>query len=300
MFKSDELKKHFDTADVVRSVPKVIGEINLNDLERIKDIGNYTNSLTAAASSVYPAPDSLMRATVSYDISTLSPRADADSSAQIEFHNTDDNLARLYPLQDCFGANRPRSGINKAMYFPGRKLNDIPSARRPRYYVSSPKDKFKYWTSFRKEGDIEKGISKYVSRSIQDTNLATNPSFEATSGIVEVRRNLMPDPRAITLTYWNDQRWFGGDSSSGTHTAISNVSDGPVLSNGVQINTYTRKQWDVAPLQNGDTGLNVSIPGKFTTSPGASIAISGYIRANSSGVKNVYVKFIGGILWEFL
>jgi len=53
VFKSDELKKHFDTADVIRSTPKVVGEINLNDLERIKDIGNYTNSQTSAASSVY-------------------------------------------------------------------------------------------------------------------------------------------------------------------------------------------------------------------------------------------------------
>ena len=197
MFKSDELKKHFDTADVIRSTPKVVGEINLNDLERIKDIGNYTNSQTSAASSVYPAPDSMMRATVSYDISTLAPRADADSAAQIEFHNTDDNLARLYPLQDCFGANRPRSGINKAMYFPGRKYDDIPSARRPRYYVSSPKDKFKYWTSFRMEGTVQKGISN-SNKTIEDAApfVAYNATLPANRIVVKMQTHVGDDNRS--------------------------------------------------------------------------------------------------------
>lgn len=197
MFRSDELKEHFETADVVRSTPRVVGEINLNDLDRIKDMGNYTNSAASAASSVYPAPDSMMRATVSYDISTLAPMADANSAEQIEFHNVDDNLARLYPLQSCFGANRPRSGINKAMYFSGTVFDDIPSARRPRYYVSSPKDKFKYWTSFRMEGDLQRGVSQ-SDKTIVDVApfVVYNETLLANRIVVKMQTHVGDDDRS--------------------------------------------------------------------------------------------------------
>lgn len=39
-------------------------------------------------------------------------------------------------------------------------------AQRPRYYMASKYDQFKYWTSYRTEDGIERGIAKTVSNSL--------------------------------------------------------------------------------------------------------------------------------------
>ena len=59
----------------------------------------------------------------------------------------------LYSLESCFERFRPRSGINKAVYFENGKLHypNMFMADRPRYYMPDKKDKFKYWTSYRTE-----------------------------------------------------------------------------------------------------------------------------------------------------
>lgn len=45
-------------------------------------------------------------------------------------------------------------------------------------------------------------VVAYTDWVAQAVNLATNPSFEAASGTVEVRRNLAPDPRGTNIAYW--------------------------------------------------------------------------------------------------
>jgi hypothetical protein len=67
----------------------------------------------------------------------------------------------LYSLEDCFRKFRPRSGINKAVYFPGRKIHHSNSnmANRPRYYMADKNDAFKYWTSFRMDEGIIRGVA---------------------------------------------------------------------------------------------------------------------------------------------
>lgn len=70
----------------------------------------------------------------------------------------------LYSLEDCLGRFRPRSGINKLRYFSGKYTHHTNSdlATRPRYYAGHRDDKFKYWTSYRVEDNVERGIASKV------------------------------------------------------------------------------------------------------------------------------------------
>ena len=84
----------------------------------------------------------------------------------------------LYSLDDCTKRDRPRSGINKPLYI-GYTSSDSATAqyinnygsdidKRPRYYMASRYDSFKYWTSYRTEGGEEYGVSQQ-DKTIEDT-----------------------------------------------------------------------------------------------------------------------------------
>ena len=176
MFKAPALQKHLETAHTVRSLPKVIGEINLNDLGRIERIGNYICDPAKGVqpSSFYSESDvQTIDSTVSYETNVLQS-GDAEDVGERVLHKVDSQLPKLYPIQDVFAHHRPRSGINKLMFMDGQFIDDKLSALRPRYYVSSRRDPFKYWTSYRTKGLDLAGlpIAHGVSRSdgnIDDT-----------------------------------------------------------------------------------------------------------------------------------
>lgn len=67
-------------------------------------------------------------------------------------------------------------------------------------------------------------------------NLATNPSFETTSGTVEVRRNLALDPRAIAVGNWGV---VPGATGVATVAAVTGVTGFPVT-------TAVRATWTTA------------------------------------------------------
>lgn len=68
----------------------------------------------------------------------------------------------IYSLEDCFKTFRPRSGINKATFFDNRFIGNPTENvfQRPRYYMPSRYDQFRYWTSYRTENNVERGIAK--------------------------------------------------------------------------------------------------------------------------------------------
>lgn len=171
MFNAPELKEHLANAHTVRSKANILAEINLNDPGRISYFGNYKCSPAGGIepSSIWSPDDpQIDGGTISYESID-----GANGAEQTVFNQVDNNLKLLYPIEDIFKNHRPRSGINKLMHF-DNYIDDIPSANRPRYYVSSRNDPFKYWTSYRREGSDEKGISTYVpignSAPIQDAN----------------------------------------------------------------------------------------------------------------------------------
>ena len=84
------------------------------------------------------------------------------------FKSTKEKIKMIYSLEDCVKPFRPRSGINKASYFKNRFLANSGArlAERPRYYMASRYDQFKYWTSYRTEDNSEYGIAKNITNGV--------------------------------------------------------------------------------------------------------------------------------------
>lgn len=109
-------------------------------------------------------------------------------------------------------------------------------------------------------------------------NLAMNPSFENSVGIVEVRRNLIKNPSgpAGSVLWAGSPRWFGG-TGTGDTTHVTSSTDGPE-----GITSYIRKTWtNNAVLNDVAYAFNNS---RVPVSPGQTYTLSYYWR-NSKGLR---------------
>ena len=146
---------------------RVIAEWNMNLPENILEVGNYANNSENALPTDWSEEqqdNNKVESIVSFNSNYF-----AEDDTAIAFEQTQEKLKLMYSLEDCVKKLRPRSGINKPLYI-GYTASDSYSAqyvnnygseidKRPRYYMPSRKDTFKYWTSFRIDGDTERGIS---------------------------------------------------------------------------------------------------------------------------------------------
>jgi hypothetical protein len=145
----------------------VVAEWNMNDFERITKYGTYRNRPHDPQSPFYKAP-------TEYDQNdegnyytdahkSIFTFADfvQDDDEPVLFESDDVNRSLYFDLEECFQPFRPRSGINKALFFSERYVDDVKSARRPRYYMSSRYDNFKYWNSYRTQIDDKRGENTY-------------------------------------------------------------------------------------------------------------------------------------------
>lgn len=180
MFVNEDLQLHLETSPTVKSQGFAVAEWNMNQMDNIYRIGNYRYRPTSALSadskftiiaSSFDDRDTAQLYTGATDADILVDGGYEDGGIPATaFKTVKEKEQMLYSLEDCFGKFRPRSGINKIRYFDNRFLHfDNPNmAQRPRYYMSDKTDTFKYWTSYRTENGIERGVSD-SSRNITDT-----------------------------------------------------------------------------------------------------------------------------------
>ena len=179
MFENKELQTFLETSSTVRNKSIITAEWNMNSPTNIKHIGNYRYRPTDVSSIYSSLP-------TSFDINDpgnfYTGATDADVLVDGTFDNDNipttfltkkEKLNTLYSLEACFEQFRPRSGINKAVFFENGKLHhpNLFMADRPRYYMPDKNDKFKYWTSYRTESGQEYGIASKVrgsQNSIED------------------------------------------------------------------------------------------------------------------------------------
>lgn len=180
MFFNQELQDHLEQSSSVSLKSFISAEWNMNVPSNIATVGNYRNrpsdptSPYSQATSVYDPLDSTL------PVKHYTGATDADvaiaggyqeyldqelNQIPVVFSSLKQKEKMLYSLDDCFLKFRPRSGINKARFLNGVFLHNTNSkmASRPRYYMSSKKDNFKYWSSYRTESvgtqNIERGIA---------------------------------------------------------------------------------------------------------------------------------------------
>ena len=168
MFQDATLQNHLTTSSTVKSQAAIIAEWNLNYATNIDEIGNYFYDPTVAQALTDPfVKETSSTATPKYYGSTdssvkVSAGYNQDGTAASAFTSPNQREKLLYSLEDCLNRFRPRSGINKARFFSGAFTHHTFSgmATRPRYYMASKNDKFKYWSSYRIDNGIEYGIAK--------------------------------------------------------------------------------------------------------------------------------------------
>lgn len=172
MFVNTTLKNHIETSSTVRINSAVIAEWNMNIAENIFRIGNYryrpldTNDAQYNfVSQSFSSQDNFNNFyTGATDADIVVDGGVDDLETPLAFTKAKDKEKLLYSLEECFGRFRPRSGINKLRYFDNRFTHfaNPQMAERPRYYMSSKDDSFKYWTSYRTENGIERGVANKV------------------------------------------------------------------------------------------------------------------------------------------
>jgi hypothetical protein len=167
MFRDDDLQNHLETSSVVKTQSAVIAEWNMNIPENIYQIGNYRYR-PRESESIY---NTINNSFDKFDVGNFYTNAtDADvivdggfddlNTPQL-FTSIKEKNKLIYSLEECFNHFRPRSGINKATYFDNKFLHhsNPEMASRPRYYMPNKEDLFKYWTSYRTEEGVERGIA---------------------------------------------------------------------------------------------------------------------------------------------
>ena len=195
MFNSEELSSHLKYSHTIASNQAIWAEINMNQSYNIKRVGNYRyrpGSLDpqyGIIKSVYDELDEGRDYTGATDSDTVINAGFDDNDNPAFFISPKKKINLLYSLDDCFQPHRPRSGINKLLYLgvsgspegnlsqyvdslttrgqseDPEYLSTVNIARRPRYYMASRYDDFKYWTSYRTEvvenSTSEFGVSIY-------------------------------------------------------------------------------------------------------------------------------------------
>jgi hypothetical protein len=179
MFKDEQLQKHLETSLSIESEPAVVAEWNMSIPDNIQKLGNYRLRQNSTQFGVLPNlfdpsdVGNFYTGATDADI-TVDLGLEDDGFTPQKFTYSKDKEKQLYSLEDCIKPFRPRSGINKLSYFSNKYLS-FPNENmylRPRYYMPTKDDEFKYWRSYRTESDplvgenVEYGISKNSTSGI--------------------------------------------------------------------------------------------------------------------------------------
>ena len=244
MFVNEELNAHLQTSSTLRIQSAVIAEWNMNVATNISQVGNYRyrpNDITntrynrIAESFSYDDTESLFY-TGATDSDILIDGGFEDDETPIAFVSQNKKNKMLYSLEDCFGRFRPRSGINKLVFFDdGNRYthhDTINMSQRPRYYMADKRDNFKYWSSFRIEDDnTERGIAN---------NTVQGQHYIEDSAPYIVYKKKIPANRIVVKMQTNV-----GSIDLGPFTNSSETYDDPFFGDG---NKTTPAEWKIQYL----------------------------------------------------
>jgi hypothetical protein len=239
MFESAELKNHFETSATIQAQSLVLAEWNMNMPDNVFTLGNYRyrpqeqNSQFLTLPNTFDSSDIGNYYTGATDADVIIGNGFQDNNTPQIFTSIKEKNKLLYSLEDCIKPFRPRSGINKATAFKGKYLSNSGSnfARRPRYYMASRYDQFKYWTSFRTENNIERGIAKNIVNN--------NYYIDDAVPFVVYKKNVAAN-RIIVKMQTNV-----GDVDLGNFTDISKNFTDPFFGNA---NKTTPSRWKIQYL----------------------------------------------------
>jgi len=241
LFVSEALKTHLETSATIQAESLVLAEWNMNMPDNISKLGNYRYRPLGSDLQLRNLPISFDNQdtgnyyTGATDADIVVDGGYQNNGTPISFTSTNEKMKMIYSLEDCIKPFRPRSGINKPLYFAGDYLPNSGAniARRPRYYMPSKYDQFKYWTSYRTENGTERGISNNIS----------NGNYYIDDAVpFVVYKDEVPTNRLIVKMQTNV-----GDIDLGPFTNASEAFNDPFYGNA---NRTTPSRWKIQYLKN--------------------------------------------------
>jgi hypothetical protein len=240
VFVNEALKTHLETSATVRLQSLVLAEWNMNMPDNIFKLGNYRYRPFDNTSQYFTLPNDFDQLdagnffTGATDADVAIDGGFTNSNTPQIFTSTKDKMKMIYSLEDCLKPFRPRSGINKPLYFNNRFIanSGASMAQRPRYYMPSRYDEFKYWTSYRTENNIERGIAKNISNSLYYIDDAVP---------FVVYKNNVPTNRIVVKMQTNV-----GDVDLGPFTTATTSITDPLFGT---LNKTTPSRWKVQYLK---------------------------------------------------
>ncbi len=240
MFVNEALKTHLETSSTVRLQSLVLAEWNMNMPDNIYKLGNYRYRPTDNSSQYFTLPNDFDQLdtgnyfTGATDADVVIDGGFTNADVPQLFTSTKDKMKMIYSLEDCLKPFRPRSGINKPLYFNNKFLanSGASMAQRPRYYMPSRYDEFKYWTSYRTENNVERGIAKNISNDLYYIDDAVP---------FVVYKNIIPTNRIVVKMQTNV-----GDVNLGPFTTSSTSIADPLFGT---TNKTTPSRWKIQYLK---------------------------------------------------
>jgi len=240
VFVNEALKTHLETSATVKLQSLVLAEWNMNMPDNIYKLGNYRYRPFDNTSQYFTLPNDFDQLdagnyfTGATDADVVIDGGFTNSNVPQLFTSTKDKMKMIYSLEDCLKPFRPRSGINKPLYFNNKFLSNSGAsmAQRPRYYMPSRYDEFKYWTSYRTENNIERGVAK---------NISNNLFYIDDAVPFVVYKNKVPTNRIIIKMQTNV-----GDVDLGPFTTSTTSIADPLFGNA---NKTTPTRWKVQYLK---------------------------------------------------
>lgn len=254
MVETTHLKDHIEQSSSVESRSLILAEWNLNIVDNIEKIGNYryrpvatTNFTQRDIAETYNPTDSYIENNVEIMLNDYTGATDSDIVIDGGYDEDDNPIVLtpidkkkelLFSLEQCFDRFRPRSGINKMIYSESDYINDASTsfAQRPRYYMASREDKFKYWTSIRTEESKDTGISQNVANSSNVYDFYINDACPFV-----VYKNNVPSNRIVVKVQTN----VGTENLGTVYDTTSKELQDPFY--GVE-NMTVPKNWEIQYL----------------------------------------------------
>lgn len=269
------LLEYVDSANTIHTQSQIIAEWNLNMFDNIKLVGNYKNRPSQGGFTIANkfVEETISTADKQYlgftESDVITDGGYNETGIPITFLSKNQKTNILYSLEDCFQKFRPRSGINKLTMFQGRYISGIENDKntfiRPRYYIADKDDKFKYWTSFRKESN----------------NAGADVLAEVASIDVELKEETITGAVAVTASGVTTVTYTVNNTfTEGQQVSITNVTPSAFNLTNVDVVSATK------------TTVVVKAPTTFTatyTSGGKITGVTGSIKYTYlTGYSNVF------------
>lgn len=254
MWQDKDLEGFINKTQTLNVASRIFLELNMNQPDNIIKIGNYRSRPNDPTSLYYVVPttydpfDAGNYYTGATDSSTSVLLDETVPDTPVLFQQPDLKRKLLFSLDDCFNYHRPRSGINKMLYLGLTGIASSKSqwfnyfrtdyARSPRYYLASPDDYFKYWTSYRVEDGTEQGVSSSIRTSLVDQNY-----YITDAAPFVVYEKVVATNRIVIKVQTNVGDFQGSSAFTGTQ-AISDPFYGT-------LNSTIPLRWTIQGLKNG-------------------------------------------------